>query len=301
MLQEHLEAFCTYLALERALSDNSVGSYRSDIQDFANWMHANYASVAPKLINRRMIVSYLGECRRDREFESTTVSRRLVSIKIFFRYLFQEKIIATDITDVMDSPKIWNILPDFLSTAEVTELMKVWADPPPNDFLAIRNRAILELLYASGLRVSELANLPMSAIIFDDNIIRVIGKGNKERIVPLGKFARRAINTYLELARPNLLKKANTAQLFLSKNGVKLDRERIWKIVKDTALRAGITKEVHPHTLRHSFASHLMENGADLRVIQEMLGHSDISTTQIYTHVDPSNLKKLHHKFHPRG
>lgn len=300
-MNEYIENFCTYLALERALSENSVESYRSDLNDFIHWMHENYASVALSAINRRMIIAYLGECRRERNFEGTTVSRRMVSIKLFFRFLLQEKIISENITDVMDSPKMWRILPDFLSTREIDAFLKVWAEPAPGDFLAIRNRAMLELLYASGLRVSELANLPMSSIIFDENIIRVLGKGNKERIVPLGQFARRAINAYLESARPHLIRKPNTPWLFLSKSGVKLNRERIWSIVKDTALRAGITKDVHPHTLRHSFASHLLENGADLRVIQEMLGHADIGTTQIYTHIDPKNLKNIHHKFHPRG
>lgn len=169
------------------------------------------------------------------------------------------------------------------------------------DFLAIRNRAILEIMYACGLRVSEVASLKVSSVNFDDSVIRVFGKGSKERIVPIGHLAIQALRRYLTKSRPFLLKAPDEPTLFISNRGKVLDRERIWAIIKDTARLAGINKNIHPHTLRHSFASHLLENGADLRVIQEMLGHADIATTQIYTHVDQRQLLAVHKRFHPRA
>jgi len=200
----------------------------------------------------------------------------------------------------MDSPKLWQLLPDFLSSAEVEALINAFPRTG-KDPLVFRNRTILEIMYACGLRVSETASLKLGSVKFDDETIRVKGKGNKERLVPVGKTALRVLDRYLTEIRPQLVKNPMEATLFLSRNGKKLDREWIWKIVKEAALLAGINKNIHPHTLRHSFASHLLENGADLRVIQEMLGHADISTTQIYTHVNQKQLLEIHHKFHPRG
>ena len=232
--------------------------------------------------------------------EPTTLSRRLVAIKVFFRYLAQERIIAQDITNVMDSPKLWRILPDFMSAREVEALLNAFS-VSAKDPLEFRNRCILELMYACGLRVSETADLKIGDINFDENVVRAFGKGSKERIVPIGRTARELIRRYLENARPMLLRDNSETALFLSNHGRKLDRIRIWEVVKLAAERANIRKNIHPHTLRHSFASHMLENGADLRVIQEMLGHADISTTQIYTHVDQRRLLEVHKKFHPRA
>jgi len=297
-LREALEKFLAYLALERALSRNTISAYNSDIEDFISWLENNGISSFEN-IRRIYIHDYLAELK-DSGLETATLARRLVAIKMFFRFMFQEKIISKDITNVMDSPKLWQLLPDFLSSAEVEALINAFPRTGKNP-LIFRNRTILEIMYACGLRVSETASLKLGSVKFDDETIRVKGKGNKERLVPIGKTALRVLDRYLTEIRPQLVKNQMEATLFLSRNGKKLDREWIWKIVKEAATLAGINKNIHPHTLRHSFASHLLENGADLRVIQEMLGHADISTTQIYTHVNQKQLLDIHHKFHPRG
>jgi len=297
-MERAIEHFAGYLTLERGLSVNSVMAYSSDLRDFVAWLEKNgrkdYGTV-----NRDDILSYLGDLK-DSGMEPATLARRLVSIKMLFRYLFQERLIAKDITDVMDSPKLWKLLPDFLSPKEVDALLTVYP-ATGKDPLIFRNRTILEVLYACGLRVSEAAGLQVGNVRFDEEILLVKGKGSKERIVPMGKPAQRLLRRFLDELRPQLLKDERQTAVFLSKNGKPLDREWIWNIVKEAAKLAGINKNIYPHTLRHSFASHLLENGADLRVIQEMLGHADISTTQIYTHVDQKRLIQVHKKFHPRG
>jgi integrase/recombinase XerD len=228
------------------------------------------------------------------------MARRLVCLKVFFAFLLKEKVVPQDIMEVMDSPKIWRTLPDALTEEEITRMMDVYpvdsVDP-----LSIRNRAILEIMYACGLRVSEAVDLTIASINRDDDVVRITGKGSKERLVPIGTPALSAVEKYLYNVRPTLIKNRNESALFLSYRGKPLDRERIWMIVQDAAKLAGIEKEIHPHTFRHSFATHLLENGADLRMIQEMLGHADISTTQIYTHVDSRKLLAIHKKFHPRA
>lgn len=285
--------------MEKGLSDNSVSAYHSDLKDFTKFVHHLGKSRVDE-ITRNDILAFLSDCK-ERGLESSSLARRLVSIKIFFRYLFQEKIVTTDITGVMDSPKLWRLLPDFLSINEVNALLKAF---PANakDTLIFRNRTILELMYACGLRVSETASLRLNSLFLDQEIIRIIGKGDKERIVPVGKPAGRLLIRYLAEIRPLLQKdKSSETAVFLSFRGRPLDRERIWAIVNEAGKLAGINKTIHPHTLRHSFASHLLEHGADLRIIQEMLGHADISTTQIYTHVDQQRLINVHKQFHPRG
>lgn len=293
-----LQHFCGYLLMERGLSENSIAAYRSDLEDFSDWLKEQGKNSYSE-VSRDDIIDFLGT-RKEQEMEPSSLARRLVAIKVFFRYLAQEKFIPDNITSVMDSPKLGRILPEFITAVEVDALMNVWS-LEDRDFLAIRNRAILELMYACGLRVSELAALNVSSVNLDDRVIRVVGKGSKERIVPVGHLALRALGRYLKEARPYLLKSPDEPTLFLSRLGRRLDRERIWGIIKETARLAGITKNVHPHTLRHSFASHLLENGADLRVIQEMLGHADIATTQIYTHIDQRRLLEVQRKFHPRA
>lgn len=292
-----LQHFCGYLLMERGLSENSIAAYRSDLEDFSDWLKEQGKNSYSE-VSRDDIIDFLG-ARKEQEMEPSSLARRLVAIKVFFRYLAQEKFIPDNITSVMDSPKLGRILPEFITAVEVDALMNVWS-LEDRDFLAIRNRAILELMYACGLRVSEVAALNVSSVNLDDRVIRVVGKGSKERIVPVGHLALRALGRYLKEARPYLLKSPDEPTLFLSRLGRRLDRERIWGIIKETARLAGITKNVHPHTLRHSFASHLLENGADLRVIQEMLGHADIATTQIYTHIDQRRLLEVQRKFHPR-
>ncbi len=294
-----LKQFSNYILIEKGLSKNTASAYVSDIQSFENYLKENeidsYSNVC-----RDDILFFLEDCS-DSGMESSSIARRLASIKIFFKYLLLEKVVKNDVTDVMNSPKLWRILPDFLSFDEIKDLLDVFSIRA-RDPLTIRNRAIIEVLYSCGLRVSETVTLSLNDIKFDEGVIRVIGKGSKERIVPLGQHAEKIIYKYIDRARPELLKdKENESTVFLSNHGKPLDRERIWGIVKDAAKLAGIKKNIHPHTLRHSFASHLLENGADLRVIQEMLGHADISTTQIYTHVDKNRLKSVLNNFHPRS
>lgn len=299
-MKQHLQLFLNYLIAERALSQNTIQAYNSDILDFIKCLDEKNCNSFAK-ISREDIIDYLLECKESENRSSTaTIARRLISIKLLFRFLANERLINSDITQVMDSPKLWKLLPDHLSIEETDKLLKVF--PLSVKFpLFFRNRAILELLYASGLRVSELTNLSIGSIDFENELIRIVGKGNKTRIVPVGHTALRIISRYILQVRPLLIKDAAETLLFVSNHGKKLDRERIWMIIKDAANMANIQKNVHPHTLRHSFASHLLSNGADLRIIQEMLGHSDISTTEIYTHVEKNRLANIHKQFHPRG
>ena len=298
-MESILRHFAGYILMEKGLSKNTVSAYTSDIRFFIDYLKDNGIDDFSK-VTRNDILFFL-EDSSDKGIESASLARRLVSIKVFFKYLFQEKIIKSDITDVMTSPKLWRLLPDFLSPDEVDALLQVYSNRA-KDFLTLRNRTILELMYSCGLRVSETVNLRTDDLKFDEGILRITGKGNKERVVPIGVPAEHLLQKYLDNVRPKLLKdNLEESTVFLSNNGKVLDRERIWGIIKEAARLAGIKKNIHPHTLRHSFASHLLANGADLRVIQEMLGHADISTTQIYTHVDQNRLKSVLQQFHPRS
>ena len=299
MMKQHLQLFLNYLIAERALSQNTIHAYNSDILDFIKSSEQKNCNSFAK-ITREDIIDYLLECKEsDNRSGTATIARRLVSIKLIFRFLADENLISNDITQVMDSPKIWKLLPDHLSIEETERLLKIFPLSIKEPLL-FRNRAILELLYASGLRVSELTELNINSIDFENELVRVVGKGEKTRIIPVGHTALRIISRYILQVRPLLIKNNLESLLFVSNHGKKLDRERIWMIIKDAAQAAGINKNVHPHTLRHSFASHLLSNGADLRIIQEMLGHSAISTTEIYTHVEQNRLSAIHKQFHPR-
>jgi len=291
-----LEEFIGHLALERGLADNTIHAYQHDLRTFAEFADA-HDKQAPEKLTRSDILDFLEQCR-DRGLEPSSIARRLVAIKVFFRYLFRERHVPVDVTDVMEGPRLGFILPEFLSIDDVEKLLRAYGT---RDDLDHRNRAILELLYATGLRVSELANLRLEGIKFDEGTVRVIGKGDKERVVPIGRPARKRLQAYLEQVRPMLDVTQRASHVFLSYRGRPLTRARIWQIVKEAARKAGIGKEIYPHMLRHSFATHLLSGGADLRVIQEMLGHADISTTQIYTHVDQRRLADIHRRFHPRA
>ena len=293
-----IQNFLADLIGVRGMARNTVESYRFDLVSAAEFFLAggrqNWAE-----LSRDDLLDYLDSMRTD-GMECTTITRHLVSLKMLYRFLAAEGIVPVDITAVMDSPRMWRILPEFLTVSEVGKLLEAF--DPAGDPLEVRNRTILEVLYASGLRASELVTLTLNAIDFDNELIRVTGKGNKTRLVPIGKPALKMLHRYLSSARNDLCGNDNrTALVFLSHNGRKLDRERIWQLVKEAARRSGINRSIHPHTLRHSFASHLLANGADLRVIQDMLGHANIATTEIYTHVDTSRLASIHHKFHPRS
>ncbi|MEI6421350.1 MAG: site-specific tyrosine recombinase XerD [Lentisphaerota bacterium] len=299
-MENVLEHFSGYLTLEKGLSGNSISAYRTDLRDFIRFLREKGRNDFNDIV-RNDIQDFLSECKQ-RGLESASLARRLVSVKMLFRYMFQEKLIKNDITDVMDSPKLWRLLPDMLSPPEVDKLLMAFP-ATAKDALTFRNRTILEVMYSCGLRVSETADLKLGGLHFDQGIIRVIGKGDKERIIPIGKPAMNLLTRYISEMRPLLLAKGAPSEpmVFVSYRGQPLDRERIWAIVKEATKIAGIAKSIHPHTLRHSFASHLLENGADLRIIQEMLGHADISTTQIYTHVDQKKLIRVHKQFHPRA
>ena len=217
-------------------------------------------------------------------------------LKVFYRYLVSQKYVKKDPAELLESPRLWRYLPDVLSLQEVESLLDVIRGPKVKD---LRDRAIFELLYATGMRVSELVELKLKDIDLKLGVIRCFGKGQKERIIPMGSYAGSAIVEYLEKARAKLLKNKVSNHLFISKFGMKLNRRRIWKLIKHYAVLANISKRVSPHTLRHSFATHLLEKGADLRIVQELLGHSNIATTQIYTHMNKDKLKSIHKKFHP--
>ena len=292
-----LELFKTYISVEKGLSQNTVSSYCSDIKDF--WLFLGEGT-SPENVSRDNILGYLTLCK-EKGMESSTIARRLVSIKVFFRFLYAEKMIREDVTGIMDSPKLWRLLPDMLTPQEMESFLKAYPDNPM-EALLFRNRVILETMYACGLRVSETANLEMGFLHFDEGVLRVFGKGSKERIVPMAPYTSELLKKYIIEVRPKFSSdSSHSAKVFLSRSGKILDRERIWAIVKEAAKIAGISKNIHPHMLCHSFASHLLENGADLRIIQELLGHADIGTTQIYTHVDQSRLISAHKKFHPRA
>jgi len=294
-MQVLVEQFMDYLRLERALSPNTIAAYRSDLESFVTYLSAHRIR-SMNHVRRQDILDFLLH-EKDRGLNSTSLSRRLVAVKVFFRYLQQEGLLARNVTEVMDSPRLWKVLPAVLSYQEVENLL---ASADISTPLGIRNRAILETFYASGLRVSEIAELKLRDLHLEEGYLRCLGKGDKERVVPLGSNARDFLRRYLEFVRPSLARGSRDEHVFLTIRHRPFSRKGLWKMIKIHALRAGITKNVTPHTLRHSFASHLLAHGAPLHVIQEMLGHADIGTTEIYTHVDPLRLKTVHKKHHPR-
>ena len=291
-----IEQFIGYAALERGLAHSTIEAYLHDLRAFVTFLPERCRE-DPTAVTRADILDFL-EHSQDAGLGAPSIARRLVAVKVFFRYLYQERVVAADVTHVMEGPRLWRVLPGFLSVAEVHRLLKAYRSRDP---LEHRNRTIVETLYATDLRVSELAGLRLAGLKLDQEIVRVTGKGDKERIVPVGRPARALLASYLAEARPLLDKQGDATHVFLSVNGRPLTRARIWTIVREAAQRAGLDKKVFPHMLRHSFASHLLAGGADLRVIQEMLGHADISTTQIYTHVDKQRLAQIHRQFHPRA
>ena len=300
-LFREIDFFVEFLTIERGLAPNTIAAYRHDIETSAQFLGGKLKCNSWSEVTTDDLLDVLDNMR-DQEFETSSIARRLVAIKVFFKFLYSESLVPANVSEVMDSPRLWKILPDFLSVSEIDRLLNVFKTRT-DDPLEFRNRVILELLYSSGLRVSEAATLPIRAIDFEEELIRVTGKGSKTRIVPIGKPALRLIKRYIADFRPQLAGDTgeNSPALFLSNRGRPLERERVWQVVKLAAQYSGITKNIYPHILRHSFASHLLANGADLRTIQELLGHSDISTTEIYTHIQSSRLLAIHKKFHPRG
>ncbi|MEI8351285.1 MAG: site-specific tyrosine recombinase XerD [bacterium] len=291
-----VEQFLDYVSFEQGLSPKTREAYGMDLAGFSRYAQAAGIQ-SPREVTRKLLLGYL-EHERDRGQAMNSISRRLVAIKVFFRYLMREGLLEKDVMAVMESPRLWKVLPGTLSIKEVDALLNAQAGDEP---LTVRDRAMLELLYASGLRVSEMTGLTLEELHLDSGYLRCTGKGNKMRVVPVGAKARGAVGRYLAEVRPALAKNPAVRQVFLTRRGTALSRKTIWAQITLLAKRAGITQKVSPHTLRHSFATHLLANGAPLRMIQEMLGHADIATTQVYTHVDPNRLKSVHQQFHPRA
>ena len=294
---DDLTGFKSYLLMECGLAKASVTAYSNDLTCFVEYMEENGKDSAV-VVKRDDVLDFLEE-GAGQNLEPTTLARRLVSIKVFFRYLYIEHRISENVTEIMEGPRLGRAIPHFLGLGEVDAMLAVFAKG--KEPLTVRNRAIIELLYASGLRASEICGLRMDGVDYKRGVVRIIGKRDRERLVPFGKSAWAAMAAYADKARPALDKTGKGTAFFLSHTGLPLTRERIWGIVKQAAAEAGITKNVYPHMLRHSFATHLLNNGADLRVIQEMLGHSSIATTQIYTHTDFTRMENTYRKFHPRA
>ena len=298
-MEREIERFIRYLAVEKGLSDNYQLSVRRALDSLASWLEADKKVTEVNQVTLEHLTAYLAHRRLDDRLASSSLRVNLIAIKIFFSDLAGKGKVSEDVSEGIDSPKMEKYLPETLNEPSVKQLLEAAReDSRP---LARRDTAILELLYSSGLRVSELVSSRLENLYLDDGAIRVTGKGNKTRLVPVGTAALEALNAYLDNERPDLVSQKTGSEVFLSKWGKRLTTTRIWQIVKERAKLAGIEQNVYPHLLRHSFATHLLGNGADLRVIQELLGHADISTTQIYTHVDQKQLRDVHRRFHPRG
>lgn len=295
-MHEQIEDYLHYLQVERGLSANTIQSYRQDLQEADAFFKTQTKSIAE--IDQFVILNFLEQLQQQHKARNTVI-RVVSTLRRFFQYLVQFGVIKDDPMLKVDSPKKAQTLPDVLTVTQVNQLLSM---PNINQKLGIRDRAILETLYATGLRVSELVNLKLGDLHLPMNLLQTIGKGDKERIIPISDVAVDWLNRYLTTTRVALLDgKPNTQFIFLNAHGRQLTRQAIWLMIKKYVNQAGIKRHVTPHTLRHSFATHLLENGADLRIVQELLGHSDISTTQIYTHVSHQHLTEVYNKYHPRA
>ena len=288
-----LDQFISYLRVERGLADNTIESYSRDLVKFTQFLEEK--KLSPQNVNRDHIIKYMSVLRSNLSTRST--ARNLSAIKTFFRFLISEGEITENPVRLLESMKLPRKLPEILTQDEVDSLL---SQPDAISPLGKRDKAMLELLYATGLRVSELVGLKIIHVNLEAGFVRTMGKGSKERIIPMGEKARISLQNFLLEGRGGLLKGKNSSYLFLNSRGGTLSRQGFWKIIKKYGLLAGINKKITPHMLRHSFASHLLEGGADLRSVQVMLGHADISTTQIYTHITRERLKQVHKKYHPR-
>jgi integrase/recombinase XerD len=295
-MQALVERFLDTLALEEGLSENTRKAYASDLRLFTTFATARGLGGLND-IRRRDVLDFLHR-EKERGSASSTLSRRLVAIKVLFRFLHREGLLIRNVTDVMETPRLWKVLPDTLSMRDVERLLQAPAGTTRYD---LRDRALLELLYATGMRVSELAGLTVDDMRMEEGFVRCMGKGSKMRVVPFGSQAKRFLELFMRDGRSQFKPDPKVREVFLNRRGRKISRQGVWKLIRDAARKAGLERPLHPHTLRHSFATHLLANGAPLRVIQEMLGHSDIATTQIYTHVDQNRLKAVHARFHPRA
>ncbi len=296
-MRAEIDGFIRHLATERGLSDAYQLSTRSSLELFAGWLEREAGLSEARDVEPPHLTEFLGWRKRG-GVSAPTLKLHAVALRIFFRHLVRTGNLHGDPSEFLTLPRLQEHLPDTLSEAEIIRLIEVGGREDPLD---LRDRAILEMLYGSGLRVSELCRARLEHLDLEEGIIRVTGKGNKTRIVPVGSRARQALEEYYAKGRPVLVGRKTGGEMFLSVRGRRLTPARIWQILKERAARAGLEKEVHPHLLRHSFATHLLGGGADLRVIQELLGHANIATTQIYTHVDARRLHQVHSRFHPRA
>lgn len=284
-----------YIRIERGLSDNTIKSYQQDLKQFSVYMTAENLNL--NAVDHVVILTWLNQLRELNK-SNNSVIRMVTSLRKFFGYLLQENVIRHNPMSDVKPPKKAEHLPAVLSVAEIDTLLQV---PTEKTALGLRNRALIEVMYATGLRVSELVNLKMSDLHLQLGLIQTIGKGDKERIIPIGEIATEWLERYFSHSRLTLLKDKVSPFVFLNDRGTQLSRQGVWKIIKNLVSAAGIDKDVSPHTLRHSFATHILENGADLRIVQELLGHADISTTQIYTHISKKRLSEVYDAFHPRA
>jgi len=291
MANEKLEDFIGYILIEKGLSKNTALSYKSDLRIFLQYLQDK--NIPHENLTHEEITNFLWYLKTDKKLKARSIYRMIESVRQYYKFLISEDIIKTDPTVYLTVPKIPVNLPDVLNKQEVDKLLNSVND---SDDLSVRNRAMLELLYATGLRVSELINLKFSDLNINEKFIRIMGKGKKERLIPFGETAKQYIKRYLKIRKDK-----NTETVFLTRLGKGISRVEFWRQLKNAAVKAGLVQKVKPHTLRHSFATHLLAAGADIRFVQEMLGHSSISTTQIYTHVSKEYLKEQHSKYHPRS
>ncbi|HOE32763.1 MAG TPA: site-specific tyrosine recombinase XerD [Smithella sp.] len=292
-----LMKYLDYLFIERGMAQNTLESYSRDLHRYLAFVQTNRKISDIDNVTPEIVVDYLTKLREE-GLAANSMNRALAALRGFYKYLLREKVIAQNPLAHIELAKVWMKLPETISKEEMKTIL---AQPGNRNNAAIRNTAMLELLYATGIRVSELINLTMNSINWQVGFLIVMGKGSKERIVPIGRIAYDCVRRYVDEIRPKFMQKKSTDVLFLSRFGKKFTRQGFWKIVVACARQAGLQKKVYPHTFRHSFASHLLEGGADMRTVQVMLGHSDIATTQIYTHITRERLKEVHRKFHPRA
>jgi integrase/recombinase XerD len=292
----HLPAFLNYLESECGMARNTLAAYRTDLLQFLAWFERSGATSVFK-VDLKLLARYLDHLNH-RKLASSSVARHLVSLKMFFRYLVLDGVLAESAVELLSSPKLWQHLPKVLSPETVDRIL---AAPAPEDRYPLRDRALLCFLYATGCRASEAAGIRLHDVHLEEGFCRCLGKGNKERMVSLNPVARAAIEAYLSYERPRLVGRSESDRLFVSRRGTPLSRIMIWNLVKKYAARAGSSADVSPHTFRHSFATHMLAGGAEIRALQEMLGHASVQTTQIYTHVEHSRLKAVHKRCHPRG
>ncbi len=296
-MEKKIEDFVQYLIVERGLSESTGKGYAGDLKGLFLFLEEK-GLTAWDQVSPDMLSAYIHRLNTEGN-KPSTISRKLASTRMFFRYLKKEKLVKEDPGAFLDTPKAQLLLPKVLSQGEMARVLD--SLDPPKDLTDLRDLAIMELLYASGLRVSELTGLELNDVNLELHYLRCLGKGNKERIVPVGTKAIAAMQNYLTAVRPLWLKSPREKAVFISKQGNPLSRQWVWRIIKDRARKAGIEKPVSPHTFRHSFATHLLVGGADLRSVQELLGHSDVSTTQVYTHLTDQRLKEIYKKSHPRA